>query len=281
MDDQNNKLAQKPAQKSVLTDEDKRQLNLAIRRDKTDAMDPVVYEQMKLIAKDLVDSKALPSTFQNAYQVQMALMAGREIGMTQMESLNDLYFVNGTLQIYGKATPAALRRAGWQIKKFDESVENACTATIYNPKTGEEITDTFTFEDAELSGFTKDKSGWLKPAWWKGANRKRKLRYSALSQIIHTYVPEVLGSVAGIGDYSEDYVEAQENDAKFRKQCGEERKMEKLAELMEEEPVGKTDKLSSSENPNNSEKSTVKENLTAQAVDEELVEAEIVEEEEK
>lgn len=225
------------AKQSVLTKGDRRQLNLNIRTQKTDVMDPVAYQQMKLIANDLVESHALPSTFKNTYQVQMALMAGREMGMSQMESLNDLYFVNGSLQIYGKATPAALRRAGWQIKKFDESTKNSCTATIVNTKTGEEITDTFTYEDAELSGFTKDREGRLKIGWREGANRRRKLRYAVLSQIIHTYVPEVLGSVAGIGDYTEDYLEAQNNDGALRKQMGEERKMEKLSELMDEEPT--------------------------------------------
>lgn len=224
-----------PTKASVLTEEDRRQINLAVRQTKTGVMDPVEYDQMKIIAADLVASKALPSTFQNAYQVQMALMAGKEMGLTQMEALNDLYFVSGKLQIYGKATPAALRRAGWRIKKFDESEKDACTATIVNVKTGEEITDTFTFEDATLSGFTKDKYGNLKFGWKEGANRKRKLRYGVLSQIIHTYVPEVLGSVAGIGDYSEDYLDAQVSDGQFRKQQGEERKMDKLSKLMAED----------------------------------------------
>ena len=175
---------QKPAQ-SVLTDDDKRELTMTIKTKTTGAMDPVAYEQMKIIAKDMIASKSLPSTFTNAQQVQMALMAGREMGMTTMESLNDLYFVGGKLQIYGKATPAALRRAGWRIKF--EDTEDACTATITNAATGEEITDTFTMKDAELSGFVKDSRGNLKMGWKQGANRKRKLRYAVLSQIIHTF----------------------------------------------------------------------------------------------
>ena len=151
------------------------------------------------------------------------------MGMTTMESLNDLYFVGGRLQIYGKATPAALRRAGWRIKF--EDTEDACTATITNTKTGEEITDTFTFKDAELSGFVKDKYGNVKLGWQPGANRKRKLRYAVLSQIIHTYVPEVLGSVAGIGEYSDDYLEAEKLDKEYRAAETKEKQAEKLAKL--------------------------------------------------
>ena len=175
-------------------------------------------------------SKSLPNTFTNVAQVQMALMAGHEMGMTTMESLNDLYFVGGKLQIYGKATPAALRRAGWRIRKFEET-KDSCTATVFNPKTNEEITDTFTFEDAELSGFVKDKYGNIKIGWKEGANRKRKLRYAALSQIIHTYLPEVLGSVSGIGDYSEDYMDAEQLNSQFRQAQEQEKRAEKLKRL--------------------------------------------------
>ena len=219
-----------PAKGSVLTDDDQREITKAISTTATSVMNPVEYAQMKKIAADMIARKRLPATFTNAAQVQMALMAGHEMGMTTMESLNDLYFVGGKLQIYGKATPAALRRAGWRIKKFEETADS-CTATVYNPKTDEEITDTFTFKDAELSGFVKDSRGCVKLGWKEGANRKRKLRYAVLSQILHTYLPEVLGSVAGIGDYSEDYMDAQNLDAAYRKEQENEKRQEKLAKL--------------------------------------------------
>ncbi len=214
----------------VLSNEDKRDLTMSIRTTKTDVMDPVAYEQMKMISRDMMESKSLPASFTNVSQVQMALMAGHEMGMTTMESLNDLYFVGGKLQIYGKATPAALRRAGWRIRKFEET-KDSCTATVFNPKTDEEITDTFTFQDAELSGFTKDKYGNIKLGWKEGANRKRKLRYGVLSQIIHTYLPEVLGSVTGIGDYSEDYMAAEQLDGQYRQAREQEKRAEKLERL--------------------------------------------------
>lgn len=216
--------------KQILTDKDKRTITMAVRTEKTSVMDPVEYAQMKIIADDMIKSKSLPSSFENAEQVKMALMAGREMGMTTMESLNDLYFVSGKLQIYGKATPAALRRAGWRIKTFEET-EDSCTATVWNPTTDETITDTFTYKDAELSGFVKDKYGNVKLGWREGANRKRKLRYAVLSQIIHTYLPEVLGSVAGIGDYSEDYMDASKLDAEYRKADEQEKRAAKLDRL--------------------------------------------------
>jgi len=215
---------------SVLNDEDKRALTMAVKTETTGVMNPVEYEQVKLIARDMFSSKALPNSFQNPFQVQMAIMCGREIGMTVMEALGDLYFVNGRIQIYGKATPAAIRRAGWKILPYKDE-EGSCTATIKNIKTGEEISDTFTFEDALKSGFVKDARGQVKIGWREGANRKRKLRYGALSQIIHTYIPEVLGSITGIGEYSEDYMSASGKEKEFREQYGKERKLAKLKSL--------------------------------------------------
>ncbi len=221
-----------PQKETSLTEDDQREIKMAISTTSTSVMNPIEYAQMKKIAKDMIESKSLPQSFTNTAQVQMALMAGHEMGMTTMESLNDLYFVGGKLQIYGKATPAALRRAGWRIKKFEETADS-CTATVYNPKTDEEITDTFTFADAEQSGFVKDSRGQIKIGWKPGANRKRKLRYAVLSQIIHTYLPEVLGSVAGIGEYSDDYMEAERLDADYRRQDEAEKRKAKLEKLQQ------------------------------------------------
>lgn len=232
-DKQKSKVPQVPAKKTVLTDDDKRQLTMAVKQTATNVMNPVEYEQIRILANDLIKSGALPSTIRNTEQAMMMISAGREMGMTPFEAIHDLYFVNGKLNIYGKATPTALRRAGWRIESYDET-QDSCTATVYNPKTGERISDTFTFEDAKQSGFTTDTSGHLKFGWKLGANRKRKLRYGVLSQIIHTYIPEVLGSCTGIGDYSEEYMDAQNNVEAQDNEAGKARTLERLKSLSDQ-----------------------------------------------
>lgn len=194
--------------KSVLTDDDKRNLNLAVLSETTNVMNPIEYEQIKKLAKDFWISDAVSTNFKNETQIVVAMLSGREMGMTFSEAMSDLYFVGGKLNVYGKGTPSALRRKDWRISYSEETPES-CTATIINVKTDEEITDTFTFQEAEQSGFTKDSNGKLKIGWVPGANRRRKLRYGVLSLIIHTYVPEVLGAATGIGEYSEDYIEGE------------------------------------------------------------------------
>lgn len=193
--------------KSGLTEEDKREHSLAVLTSNTSVMNPVEYSQMKKMADEFWQSGALNDSFQNVQQVIMALSAGREMGMGFIESINGLYFVKGKLNIYGKAIPSALRRHGWRIKY--EETKDSCTATVTNVNTGEEITDTFTFEEARQSGFVNDGYGKVKLGWREGSNRKRKLRYGVLSLIIHTYLPEVIGAASGIAEYSKDYVEAE------------------------------------------------------------------------
>lgn len=230
------KAENKPA--GILTKDDKRKVTMAVKETTTGVMNPIEYEQARVMANDLINAGALPSTIRNREQAMIMIVTGREMGMTPMEAIHDLYFVDGKLNIYGKATPAALRRAGWRIVKYDESKENECTATVENAKTGETITDTFTFEDAELSGFTKSSSGSLKFGWRQGANRKRKLRYGALSQIIHTYIPEVLSGVAGVGEYTEDYMEGQDAVAARAQEEGKAQKLADLQNMAEAEVSG-------------------------------------------
>lgn len=229
--------------KSVLTDQDKRNLVLDVKRTKTSVMDPIEYQQIRILADDLIKSQALPPTIKNIEQAVVVISAGKEMGMTPHEAIHDLYFVNGQLNVYGKATPSALRRAGWRIEKFVED-ESQCTATVVNPRTGETITDTFTYEDAELSGFTKDSKGYLKFGWKEGANRKRKLRYGVLSQIIHTYIPEVLGACAGVGDYTEEYINAQNEQSMKAEADGKAKKLDQLKNLVEAEEAEITDENS-------------------------------------
>lgn len=223
---------------SILTKDDKRKVTMAVKETTTGVMNPIEYEQARVMANDLISAGALPSTVKNKEQAMIMIVTGREMRMAPMEAIHDLYFVDGKLNIYGKATPAAIRRAGWRITKYDESKEDECTATVENPATGETITDTFTFADAELSGFTKSSNGSLKFGWRKGANRKRKLRYGVLSQIIHTYIPEVLSGVAGIGEYSEDYMEGQDAVAAQAQEKGKAQKLADLQNIAEAEVSG-------------------------------------------
>lgn len=165
------------------------------------------WEVMKKMADDMVKSGALPRG-DNAYTVMMKMQAGREMGLKPIESIKSFYIVNGVLSIFGDAVIRRLREHGYKVLPYKEA-DNTCTATI--EKDGEKYSETFTFEEAEKSGWTKSSSG-LKPGWILGINRRRKLRYGAMSTLIKTYVPEVLGAASDIAEVAEDTVPLYKKD---------------------------------------------------------------------
>jgi hypothetical protein len=204
----------------ALTDKQKNEINHAVKTTATDIMDPVRYEQLRILARDMFNSAQTPSTYENQEAVFSAMQIGMELGMGPREAVLNGYFIGGRYEIYGKAVGALLRRKGWRWKftnDADEAQElSRCVVT--NVETGEEIEDEFTYEEAELSGFTTNFNKYTKEeqdslGWKPGANRKRKLRYGVLSLILHTYIPDVMGSATGIAEYSEDYVAAAAADA--------------------------------------------------------------------
>lgn len=173
----------------------------------TTFMNPNVWTQILSMSKVFFQSRAIPSYIKNEQQLVMVFQAGIEMGMAPMESLHSLYPVNGSFNIWGKAVTRRLRVHGWRIQYRNESPES-CTAVV--SKNGEEIEDTFTFKMAQDSGYTthtKDGQTLLKFGWKLGANRKLKLRYGVLNMIIKSYIPEVLGSAAGIQEIDGEVVE--------------------------------------------------------------------------
>jgi len=167
----------------------------------TSIMNPNEYAQIKVLASDFYNSKALPQGYDNQYKVMVAIQAGHEMGLSPLESISAFYFVNGQWSLWGKNVLKQARKHGWSIEYSNESMD-ACTATI--AKGDEKHTETFTFKEAEESGYTKGRDGRLKFGWSLGMNRKLKLRYGAISVLIKTYIPEVLGSAAGVAEIDQD-----------------------------------------------------------------------------
>lgn len=179
----------KPASQGYLVD---------AKQQKTDYFDPIVWQQMKGMSDVFRASGALPET-DNASMIMMKLQAGREMGLKPIESIKAFYFVKGSLNIFGSAMMRRLREHGWRIEY--KEAPNKCTAIVSR---GDEIyRETFTFEEAEKSGWTESQYG-LKPGWIDGANRRVKLRYAAVSLILKTYIPEVLGSAVDLVEVAED-----------------------------------------------------------------------------
>ena len=218
--------AQPEAPKSVLTDEDKREMNLAVRTVETSVLSPVMYSQSKLVAKDFFDSGALPKHIQNETQAFVVIVTGAEMAMRPMEALQGLYIINGMINLWGKAVPRQLKKHGFKHKFTDEDQEH-CTVVIWKGKSfagpaddDEQYTGTFKFKDAQDSGYTTA-NGQLKVGWKPGQNRKLKMRYNVLAEVIKTYIPEVLGEATDVAEVAADFIEGEvADDPKTRTQNG-------------------------------------------------------------
>lgn len=136
-------------------------------------------------------------------QAMMKIAVGKDMGLTPAQSLNMLYIVNGQVQAWGKGLSYLLRKAGWRYTFEDRA--DSCTITI--TKGDESYSDTATFENAKKSGYTESSyngRSFLKVGWKDGQNRLLKLRYMAMSMVIKSYVPEILGGAMDIVEIAED-----------------------------------------------------------------------------
>lgn len=180
-------------------------INFEAARRVTTFMDPAIWAQMKAMAETLRQSGMLPTGLDSVPKILVVMQTGFENGLKPMESFGSLYVVNGAVNYYGKAVTRRFREHGWQIAYSNES-DGSVTATVTNMKNiAEFYTETYTFAEAEESGYTS-KGGALKFGWKKGLNRRLKLRYGVLSIIIKSYIPEILGSAKGIVEVEEDVI---------------------------------------------------------------------------
>lgn len=183
----------------------------AVATTKTKVLDPIAFAQMNNLAQSLIAGGAASRDADTPEKLVVKLQAGYELGMQPVESLNSLYIVNGRVTIWGSALIKRLRTFGWSVSYKDESQEQ-CTIVV--TKDGETIEDTFLYADAVASGYTNGAG----IGWKAGQNRKLKMRYGAASQLVKTYLPEVLGTIAGIKEVDEDAptIESERQNAKAK-----------------------------------------------------------------
>lgn len=179
-----------------------------------------LWEHMNTIAKTLIDSRAFPPYIQNSHQAMIVFETGHEMGLKFMESIKYLYIISGQVTLTGQGAARKLADAGYRVKYEEE--KDKCTAIVYRLDPEKEIArDTVTFQEAEESGYTYfnpkndkgvhildangEKKRETKVGWREGMNRKLKLRYLALSSIIKTSLPDVLGAAIDIKEVAEDY----------------------------------------------------------------------------
>lgn len=167
----------------------------------TSMFDPVAFAQMEQLAVKLIKGGAASKDADTPEKLLVKLQAGFELGLKPIESLNSVYIVNGRVTLWGSALIGQFRKHGWDVA-YSEEDDTGCTITV---RKGEQVIfDRFVFQDAVDSGYVQDSYGKDRVGWKKGQNRKLKMRYGAANQLAKTYLPEVLGSTAGVTEIYQD-----------------------------------------------------------------------------
>lgn len=158
---------------------------------------------MDIIAKTFKDAGAMPKGIDTVQKLMVILQAGREAGLSPIEALNSLYFVNGKVAMYGDAVPLQIYRAGHIIKWGKCDAETA-TVTIRRGDTGDEMTTTFTMAQARERGYTSNSIYQKYP--------ENMLKWRALSMTAKFICPDAL---RGIGIKEEMEAEVVQEGGKF------------------------------------------------------------------
>lgn len=193
----------------TLVKTDELQKSLVAKSQKTDAFNPIVWDQFSGMAKTMIESGAMPDHITTPAQAMVVMQAGYEMGMKPMQSINSLYIVGGHVTIWGKAITLQFRKHGYKLSFKDKKNE---TTVIATHKNGDVYKEIFTFEEAEKSGYTRSKGGKLKFGWKEGANRNIKLRYNAMNKLAKTQCADVLEGAVGVTEVYKDAVEIQEGE---------------------------------------------------------------------
>lgn len=126
---------------------------------------------LKALSNMLMGS-ALPARYENVGDAVATILVGKELGLPPMASLNEMFLVNGSVGLSGKAMMSLVFRAGHAIYVTLSDEAGTAVAWRRDPVTGilgEVGTYTFTMEDAKrakLDGtgtykkYPKDMLGW-------------------------------------------------------------------------------------------------------------------------
>jgi len=144
------------------------------------------WETMNIVAQTLKQGGVMPNSIDTLPKMVVALQAGKEIGLSPIESMNSLYFVNGKIAMYGEAVPNQLVRAGHRIK-WGKCDEKQAEVTVIRGDTGDSMTTKLTMEQAEKRGYTKNN------VWQRFP--ENMLKWRALSMTAKFIAPDAMKGI--------------------------------------------------------------------------------------
>ena len=162
-----------------------RALSVYEENQKIQGLSDPIHKQLKdelEVAELMVRSGAFPKQIKNAPQAWVMIKAGEEIGLSPMQSVKGLNIINGVVSVWGSTMISILTKRKYVIDYLKET-NNQVLVTVSK---GEE----------HYEYFVKDDDPALKNSKAMAINKKNKMRYHGVRQILKFRLPHYLGSVA-------------------------------------------------------------------------------------
>lgn len=126
-------------------------------------LDPRSMQEVRVIAKDLFNSRMFAGAYGTPQGVLSTIMLGRELGLPTMASLRQIHIIEGRHALSASLMVALVLKSGFA--EFFEPVsfdEQQATFTTHRRGARTPVTLQHTIEMAKTAGLLKDKSNWLK-----------------------------------------------------------------------------------------------------------------------
>ena len=151
------------------------------------------------LADKFIKSGAFPNM--SPEQAFTVMRSGQEMGMTELQALNTLYIVKGSIEPYGKGLIAILTKNGWKISYQDEDIGGL---TVVAQKDDEVIKERVTDKDQIIMGSKAAKFA-----------LKNKMRFHGARMILNFHLPHLIQSTSDLfeGEFHK-YEEIQKEETK-------------------------------------------------------------------
>lgn len=161
-------------------------------------MTPSNLQEAMNLAEILAGSDIVPKDYQRKPgNILVAMQWGAEIGLKPLQALQNIACINGRPSIWGDAMLALVRGSGLLEYITEEVSQDGQVATCTVKRKGEdEITSTFTMDDAKKAGLANKQGPWSQYP-------KRMLKLRARAYALRDVFPDVIKGM-GIAEEEQD-----------------------------------------------------------------------------
>ena len=170
--------------------------NIVVQQQAITAFEPTNIRDAYDFAKMLVASRMLPRHLTTPEAVVAVVATGREIGLTTMQSVRNIYFVDGKVTLSADLIVSLVKRhPACEYFRVSEATNESVTCETKRKGDPEPTTMTWTLKDAERAGLL-NKDNWKKYP-------KAMLRARCSSDLARAVYPD-----AAMGVYDPDELSA-------------------------------------------------------------------------